>query len=118
MKTNIEYKIKKNYIKYIAKNDDKYLKNIANILDKKYDFSQKGGMIKIKTDKLNDKIDFIIENLELIINDIELFNKILNIIKKHDNLMSQINPKYKEFNYDDNVLNYLDKIYDREFNFI
>lgn len=114
--SNVKYKIIRNYVKFIASDDINYINKIINMVwsgsNKNKNNFQEGG------DNYDDKLNFIIKNIELISKDIELFNKILNIIKKHDTLMIEFDPNYKKFNYDDNILNYLNKIYKNELIFV
>lgn len=133
-KLNPKQKIIKNYIKYIVYDDIKYINKIISLIDndiinnhiqeggnknKDKNGNENGNGNEDKDDKSNyKKLNFVIKNIELIIKDIELFNKILNVIKNHDELMSKINFGYQKFNYDDNILNYLDKISKNEFIFV
>ncbi len=117
-KTN--YKIKKNYLKYLARNDIRYIYNICKILNMQI-YLKGGDNTNIDIDYKKNKdfnIDFVIKNIDLIINNIELFNKILKIIKEHDNQMQIINPKYKRYDYKTNIIDYINKIYGEEFNFV
>ena len=117
--TITKYKIIKNYLKYIIYDDINYINKIISLIDINNNYFQVGGVDENEYKDINHnynykKLDFVIKNLELIIEDIELFNKILSIIKKHDELMGEINLEYKKFNYDDNILNYLDKLIKNE----
>ena len=119
--TNTKYKIIKNYIKYIAYDDINYINKIIGLIDKNniQIGGDKNGDISENSNITNyKKLNFVIDNIELIIKDVELFNRIINIIKNHDMLMSKINSKYKKFNYDENILTYLDKIYKDEFIYV
>lgn len=104
------YKIKKNYLKYLVYSDLKYIENICKILNTK-NILKGGG-------KNNNNIDFVINNINLITNNIELFNRTINIINIHDDKMSIINPKYEKYDYKINILDYIDKINKQEFNFV
>ncbi len=124
--TTTKYKIINNYLKYIAYDDINYINKIISLIGINNNYFQVGGLDENENENENEnidiksnykKLDFVIKNLQLIIEDIELFNKILSIIKKHDELMSEINSKYEKFNYDDNILNYLDKLIKKEFIF-
>jgi hypothetical protein len=111
-KDYLAYKIKKNYIKYIGKNDTKYLNKILHIVQiKTFSFTGGGN----NNSNVNFGLDFVLKNINIIINDIDFFNKILLIIENHDNLMIKINHNYKKFDYNENIIEYLDKIYNQEF---
>ena len=114
-KDYLGYKIKKNYIKYMVKNDRKYIDKILNLVNKSSTNNIYIGGGKSDT---NLSLDFILKNIDIIINDIELFNKILSIIEKHDELMIKINPRYNKFVYNQNILDYIDKVYNQEFIFV
>lgn len=114
-KDYLSYKIKINYIKYIAKNNKKYLAKILNIIHKK---SINKNIIGGDGSNINLTLDFILKNIDIIIRDIDFFYEILLIIENHDRLMTQINPKYKKFEYNQNILEYLNKIYNQEFIFV
>lgn len=109
------YRIKKNYIKYIGKNDTKYLDKILYHMQKNSIKNISGGDSNSNS---NFSFDFVLKNIDIIINDIDFFNKILSVIENHDELMVKINPEYKKFNYNENILDYLDKIYGQEFIFV
>ena len=117
-KTNkdyLDYKIKKNYIKYISENNIKYLDKILHLIQRKKISYAGGGNNNYN---INLGLDFVLKNIDIIINDIDFFNTILVIIENHDELMIKINPSYKKFNYNENILEYLDKIYNWEFIFV
>lgn len=123
----LQHGIKKNYIKYIASNNVKYIDKIYNIitnenvLNQKKQINDKYNFISIKKGGggINKNfINFVLQNIDLMTENLELFNKILLTIEIHDNLMIKINPNYNKFNYNQNILIYLEKIYNDEFIFV
>lgn len=122
----INYRLKKNYIKYLISNDIKYIGKIRDIV-KVLNFN--GGSVNMPN-SLNEKDEkdekdikystqLVLNNIDLIIQNINYFNSILNLVHEHDQKMSLLNKDFVKFNPEtQSLIEYLDLIYLNEIKFI
>jgi len=110
--TQINYKIKKNYLKYLISKKSIYIEKIHNLI-----FTKK-NQIKNQTGGNINSIELVLNNIDLIISNLDYFINIINVINKHDKLMKTLNSGYVGFDSKQNIIDYINKIYNNEKNFL
>jgi len=112
----INYRLKKNYIKYLISNDIKYINNVRDMV-RVLNFN--GGSNGFDEKDKTYSIKLILNNIDLIIQNINYFNSILNLVHEHDHKMSLLNKNFIKFNPEtQSLIEYVDSIYLNEIKFI
>lgn len=116
-KTKTDYKIKKNYLKFIISGKHIYIKKIYDLVFMNVKDNENENEYKSQIGGNVNSIELVLNNIDLIISNFDYFINIINIINKHDKLMKMLNSNYIGFDSKQNIIDYIDKIYTNEKNF-